>query len=279
MAMFVQVPFDNSDMVNKMNQQFLGMPKRSCRRYPVVQQSRCPHQGVFKHQLANMLKEMKGQAVQNGKDAFEVNVPVKGYKAEEVHVELKQDARVLKVSGKHEEKNEEGKIIGVRQFSKSFTVPENCNLDEMKSSLSQQQGMLKIMAPYTQEAIQNQKETVENKSTNDEAVEASSDNPSSEDSQEEKKDEEFSVEVDASGYDPEDLNLEVNSDGLIVLSAKHEEKTEHGSSVMQFNKSFTVPEGIDLSGLKSQLSKEKVLKITAPKKQEKVNISIAMDLA
>ena len=287
MSMFVQLPFDTSAMVKKMDQDFLAMCKGSCGRHHHVQQRRCPHQVALKqHPLANMLKSMKSQTVQNGKpDSFEVNVPVKGYKPEEVHVELKQDARVLKITGKHQEKNADGKVIGVMQFSRSYTIPESCNMDEIKSSLTQE-GVLKILAPCTKEAIEDQKGSVEDKNTSDnaaEATEAPADNPSSEAPQE-KKEDMFSVEVDASGYEPEDLNLEVNSDGLITLSAKHEEKSEHGTSVIQFSKSFTVPQNTDLSGLKSQLSKDKILTITAPKKQEalkqeKINIPIAMGLA
>ena len=270
MAMFVPLTFDTSDMISSMDKTYFGIPRMTSRRHPYMQH-RCYDQNVFSDQLARIFgdTEKKNGLKSNCKQTFEMEVSAKGYKPNEIHVEVKPETRLVKVSGKHEDKDNEGAVIGIRTFCRSFTIPNSCNLEQIEPKLSED-GILKITVPKTQETIETKSTEEANVPTN--KIEATSSNETKG----------FSTELDMSGYDPEDLNLEVTADDLVILSARHEVKSEHGGSTSQFSRSFTVDENIDLSCLKSNLSKEKVLTISAPKKQkalhQKVTIPIAMEL-
>ena len=206
------------------------------------------------------------------KNKFEIEMPAKGFEPAEVKVEVKSGERVLKVSGRHEEKNAEGEVIGIREFSRSCTVPEDYDLEKIESDL-RDGGVLRISAPRIAAAIEADKEA---KGDDEEKSKKNSDEDGK------GSNEDFSVQVDVSGYKPEDLKLEVNDDGVVSLSATHEDKSETGSSSMHFTKSFLVPKDVDLTDIKSHLSKDNILKITAPKKKEalkgNVSIPISMDV-
>lgn len=86
---------------------------------------------------------------------FEISLDTHNYKPEEVKVTVDQAKKVLKVEAKHEEKNEEtGKFSQVtRQFSRQYTLPENCKPEEVVSNLSAD-GVLMVSAPKQAKGIE-----------------------------------------------------------------------------------------------------------------------------
>nr|ACF21815.1 small heat shock protein [Macrocentrus cingulum] len=81
--------------------------------------------------------------VNAGKDKFQVILDVQQFKPEEIDVKVVD--KFVVVEAKHEEKPDEHGFIS-RQFIRKYMIPEQCNIDEVQSSLSSD-GVLTITAP------------------------------------------------------------------------------------------------------------------------------------
>lgn len=79
----------------------------------------------------------------NPEDGFEVALNVHNFKPEEVSVQV-VDNNVI-VEAKHDERSEDGSYIS-RHFSRRFTLPENCTIKDIASTLSAD-GILTVRAP------------------------------------------------------------------------------------------------------------------------------------
>ena len=76
----------------------------------------------------------------------------------------------------------------------------------------------------------------------------------------------FQVNVDCGHYKPEEINVKL-VDNSLVVEAKHEERSdETGFISRQFKRRYVLPENIELEKLESKLSVDGVLSIKAPKK-------------
>lgn len=90
--------------------------------------------------------------IKNEKDKFIVTVDSKDFKPEELKVSTFDN--VLKIEGKHIEENDSGncsKYVS-RQFSRSYTLPSDCKVQEMTSSFGS--GKLTVNVPKAKPAIQ-----------------------------------------------------------------------------------------------------------------------------
>ncbi len=78
----------------------------------------------------------------------------------------------------------------------------------------------------------------------------------------------FQVSVNTHGYKPEELQVKVK-DNVVTIEAKHEEKSEDKSKKSfvsrQFSRSYTLPQGCKMETVKSNLSADGILMVTAPK--------------
>ena len=81
--------------------------------------------------------------VQADKNKFQVTLDIQQFAPEEVTVKVVGNNVV--VEGKHEERQDEHGFIS-RQFVRKYIVPEQCDIDQLKSSLSSD-GVLMITAP------------------------------------------------------------------------------------------------------------------------------------
>lgn len=90
--------------------------------------------------------------VSDNSEKFQVTVDTHGYKPDELQVKVKD--HVITVEAKHEEKKEESnnKSFASRQFSRSYTLPKDCKMEDVKSNLSAD-GVLMITAPKVMQAI------------------------------------------------------------------------------------------------------------------------------
>jgi len=68
---------------------------------------------------------------------------------------------------------------------------------------------------------------------------------------------------DIKGFRPEDVNIKTQ-DGRLVVSAKHEEKGEDHHAIREFRRMVTLPQGMQVEGMKSRLTNNGVLTISAP---------------
>lgn len=77
----------------------------------------------------------------------------------------------------------------------------------------------------------------------------------------------FLVTLDVQQFHPEEINVKV-VDNNIVVEGKHEEKEdEHGWISRQFTRKYMIPTQCDSDKVESHLSLDGVLTITAPKKE------------
>lgn len=79
-------------------------------------------------------------------------------------------------------------------------------------------------------------------------------------------DSEFKVNLDVQQFHPENLNVKV-VDNTVVIDGKHEERQdEHGYISRQFTRRYVLPDSVDPATITSSLSSDGVLTISAPKK-------------
>lgn len=115
---------------------------------------RCPM--IYRRPWADLLREEDGgvSTVHSDKDKFQVQLDVQQFKPEEIDVKV-VDKYVI-VEAKHEEKKDEHGWIS-RQFTRKYLIPEQCNIEHVKSSLSSD-GVLSIEVPRKEQPkLQNEK--------------------------------------------------------------------------------------------------------------------------
>merc|ERR1712079_800363 len=74
-------------------------------------------------------------------------VPVRGYRPEELTVKVTENGKAIEVSGKHEERSEDGKGCSVSQFSRTFTVPQDVEVERIESRMAGDGTELTVTAP------------------------------------------------------------------------------------------------------------------------------------
>merc|ERR1712072_1046594 len=81
-------------------------------------------------------------------------------------------------------------------------------------------------------------------------------------------DNKFEVSIDTHGYKPEDLQVKIK-DNVVSIEAKSEEKKDEPNSKSYVSrhlaKSFTLPQGCKMQSVTSNLSKDGLLIVSAPK--------------
>ncbi|XP_034938259.1 protein lethal(2)essential for life-like [Chelonus insularis] len=78
----------------------------------------------------------------------------------------------------------------------------------------------------------------------------------------------FQVTLDVQQFKPEEVNVKI-VDNCVVVEGKHEEKQDdHGMISRQFVRKYMIPEQCDIEKTTSTLSSDGVLTITAPRKPE-----------
>lgn len=78
-------------------------------------------------------------------DAFEVDLDISGYDAEQIRVTVKGNC--LTISGSQEARAGDGFTYSSRNFSRSYTIPEDVMKEHMQSILLSDGRTLKIEAP------------------------------------------------------------------------------------------------------------------------------------
>lgn len=77
----------------------------------------------------------------------------------------------------------------------------------------------------------------------------------------------FQVSVDVSAFAPNEVTVKAVDDNSVVIQAKHEERAdEHGYISRSFSRRYMLPKDVQVESIKSSLSADGVLTVTAPKK-------------
>ena len=112
---------------------------------------------IYYRPWGELLRKNEGggtSTVKADKDKFQVILDVQQFKPDEINVKIVDKCVV--VEGKHEEKQDEHGWIS-RQFTRRYMIPEQCDIDQVTSSLSSD-GVLNITAPRREQPkIQNER--------------------------------------------------------------------------------------------------------------------------
>eukprot|EP00092_Neocalanus_flemingeri_P085137 GFUD01107087.1.p1 GENE.GFUD01107087.1~~GFUD01107087.1.p1 ORF type:complete len:431 (+),score=128.22 GFUD01107087.1:226-1518(+) len=194
-------------------------------------------------------------------DKFQVEFNVQDYRPEELSIKTEGD--VLIVLAKHETKAEGGQSFVSKQFEQRFSLPSGVKMEKIASSLSKD-GILTVSAPRENlpTTSYQKKGEIENKSgqvfsQSEESEGLPQPKVSYDDTQ-------FQISLDVKSYSPEDLDVQVEGDS-IILTAKQKIKEAGGTRTRVFEQKFSLPNGVKAELVKSTLTKEGVLVITAPK--------------
>ncbi|KYN18547.1 PREDICTED: protein lethal(2)essential for life [Trachymyrmex cornetzi] len=121
--------------------------------------------------------------VKADKDKFQVMLDVQQFKPEEINVKVVDKSVV--VEAKHEEKQDEHGWIS-RQFVRKYMIPEQCDIDQVSSSLSSD-GMLSITAPRKDKPKSQIERTIKIQHTGKPAIQEKAQEKTQEKTQEKKK--------------------------------------------------------------------------------------------
>lgn len=71
------------------------------------------------------------------------------------------------------------------------------------------------------------------------------------------------IKLDVRQFKPEEISLKTK-DNVLHVHAKHEEKTENSHVFREYSRQFSLPEGVKVESMKSVLSPDGVLVVSAP---------------
>ncbi|KAK4872767.1 hypothetical protein RN001_014796 [Aquatica leii] len=80
--------------------------------------------------------------------------------------------------------------------------------------------------------------------------------------------EKFLVKMDLHQYTPEEINVKVLNENMLVVEAKHESKDENGSTFRHLSRQFLLPDGYDSKKVETRLTADGTLFVATPKKTE-----------
>jgi HSP20 family molecular chaperone IbpA len=176
---------------------------------------------------------------QDGNKLLIAQLDVSHYKPEEVSCKV-ENGKVL-VSGKHYAENEYG--YEASEFHRSYNLPEGTDPMSVKSRISQD-GVLQI------EALKQQPKPL----ALDPALGV-----------DETDDTKLSLKFNLAGYKPEEVNVRVKGNELMV-AAEHKMEEEGHFTHRQFKRRISLPSEVDVNTLVSKFGKDGVLSIEADKK-------------
>ena len=81
---------------------------------------------------------------------FQVDLDVHGFGPQDINITVTDD-KTLTVSGKYEEKSDDGLLFSSRSFSRSFSISKEVQVQDFKSKLAKDGKILRIEAPVKRE--------------------------------------------------------------------------------------------------------------------------------
>jgi len=210
-------------------------------------------------------EEMSPKArVSYDQHAFTVEFDVSEYSPEELSIKTEGD--VLVVLAKHETKAEGGQSFVSQQFEQRFSLPSGVRADRISSKLSKE-GVLTVTAPRDTALAGRKGGGALEQSP---GVFSQSEETRQQDGLPHPKvsydDDKFQISLDAKDYKPEDLDVKVEGN-TIIITAKQELEEAGGTRTRVFEQKFSLPSGVAAELVRSSLSRQGVLTITAPRGQ------------
>merc|ERR1740137_139499 len=189
-----------------------------------------------------------------------VEFSVKDYTPEELSIKTEGD--ILIVLAKQESKTKGGTSVVSKQFEQRFSLPSGVNPEKISSKLSND-GVLTVSAPREAVSISGYKknEAIENKTRQSNKAKQTEGLPEPQMKYEKDK---IEICIDTREYNPEDLDVKVEGNSIIITS-KQEIQEAGGTRTRVFEQKFSLPSGVKAELVKSSLTREGVLMITAPR--------------
>jgi len=196
-------------------------------------------------------------------EKFTVEFSVPDYTPEELSIKTEGD--ILIVVAKQESKTKAGKSVVSKQFEQRFTLPSGVNPEKISSKLSKE-GVLTVTAPRESLALTKSRKTevVENNSKQNFPIKQSEGLTEPKIKYEKDK---IEICIDAKEYNPENLDVKVEGSSIII-TAKQQIQEAGGSRTRVSEQKFSLPSGVKAELVKSSLSRDGVLVITAPRGEE-----------
>lgn len=176
-------------------------------------------------------------AVSSTRNMVIAQIDLYQYKQEEIDVEVR-DMKIY-VKGRHVTERENG--YDASEFERFYAVPEG--VDPQKVSTRYSDGMLKIEAPRPK------RESQPRKIAGGEIV---------------SDDEKFEIVLDVRNYKPDEIEVKVNGDDLIV-TGKQEMEEKGRRITRQFTRNFKLPRDVNVRTVKSRVSIDGYLYVYARK--------------
>jgi len=193
-------------------------------------------------------------------DKFQVEFNVQDYSPEELSIKTEGD--ILIVQAKHETKTNGGPSYVSKQFEQRFSLPSGVKIEKIASSLSKD-GVLTVSAPRENLAISSYQKrgALENNHDQSDMSKQKEGLPQPKVSYDDDK---FQISLDVTSYRPEDLDVKVEGN-TIIITAKQEIQEPGGTRTRVFEQKFSLPSGVKAELVKSSLTRDGNLVITAPK--------------
>merc|ERR1712106_1256278 len=256
-------PFSRPNLALQPHQQ--SQPQPQLQPQQAISQSHAHISPAVPERAISQSNDMSPKAkVSYDQDKFQVEFNVQDYTPEELSIKTEGD--VLIVLAKHQTKAEGGQSFVSKQFEQRFSLPSGVKIEKIASSLSKD-GVLTVSAPRENLAISShQKEgAIENKGGQ---VFSQSDETKQSEGLPQPKvsydDDKFQISLDVTCYSPEDLDVKGEGNSIII-TAKQEIQEAGGTRTRVFEQKFSLPSGVKAELVKSSLTREGVLMITAPK--------------
>jgi len=195
---------------------------------------------------------------------FMVEFSVKDYTPEELSIKTEGD--VLIVLAKQESKTKGGTSVVSKQFEQRFSLPSGVNPEKISSKLSNE-GVLTVSAPREAVSISayKKKEAIENNTRhNGQQTNKTKQSEGLPQPQMKYEKDKIEISIDTREYNPEDLDVKVEGNSIII-TAKQEIQEAGGTRTRVFEQKFSLPSGVAAELVKSSLTREGVLVITAPR--------------
>ena len=207
--------------------------------FPPVRYRNPRYIGYQGNQSSSQQRQLQRARSQDASKLLIAQLDVSHYKPEEVSCKV-ENGKVL-VSGKHYAENEYG--YEASEFHRSYSLPEGTDPLSVKSRISQD-GVLQIEAskyqpkPLALDPALGVDETDDTK---------------------------MSLKFNLAGYKPEEVNVRVKGNELMV-TAEHKVEEEGHFTHRQFKRQISLPSEVDVNTLVSKFGKDGVLSIQADKK-------------
>lgn len=206
--------------------------------FPPVRYRNRGYLGYQGNQSNAQQRHLQRARSQDGNKLLIAQLDVSHYKPEEVSCKV-ENGKVL-VSGKHYAENEYG--YEASEFHRSYSLPEGTDPISVKSRISQD-GVLQIEATKQPKSLMV-----------DPALGV-----------DETDDTKLSLKFNLAGYKPEEVNVRVKGNELMV-AAEHKVEEEGHFTHRQFKRRISLPDEVDVNTLVSKFGKDGVLSIQADKK-------------